>query len=85
MLACSYGPDSMALFGLLLQGEYYFEVALVNYHMRPESEMERQQLESLCLQKGIKFHYIDVLPAQVKKNFKPGPELSDMIFFERLF
>jgi len=84
LLACSYGPDSMALFGLLLQGEYYFEVALVNYHMRPESEMERQQLESLCLQKGIKFHYIDVLPAQVKKNFQAWARTVRYDFFREI-
>ncbi|HOH94654.1 MAG TPA: ATP-binding protein, partial [Bacilli bacterium] len=31
LLACSYGPDSMALFSLLLKGNYNFVVAHINY------------------------------------------------------
>ena len=40
LLACSYGPDSMALFFLLLKENYDFDVAIVNYHLRQESDHE---------------------------------------------
>ena len=42
LLACSYGPDSMALFDMLLKqvGNNGFEVAHVNYRLREESDDE---------------------------------------------
>ena len=40
LLACSYGPDSMALFYLLLEIGFKFDVAHVNYHLRKESDVE---------------------------------------------
>ena len=42
LLACSYGPDSMALFSMLLEEGYRFEVAHVNYHFRNESNLEEK-------------------------------------------
>ena len=44
ILACSYGPDSMSLFSLLLQNHYEFVVCFVNYHLRKESDEEEQGL-----------------------------------------
>ena len=40
LLACSFGPDSMALFYLLKNQGYKFDVAIVNYHLRKESDSE---------------------------------------------
>ena len=48
LLACSYGPDSMALFGMLLSENINFEVAHVNYHLRKESDDEENGLRSFC-------------------------------------
>ena len=39
LLACSDGPDSMALFKMLLLEGYQFSVAHVNYHLRQESDL----------------------------------------------
>ena len=44
LLACSHGPDSMALFYMLKEEGYNFAVAHVNYHLREESNLEQQQL-----------------------------------------
>ncbi|MCH5180573.1 MAG: tRNA lysidine(34) synthetase TilS [Erysipelotrichales bacterium] len=59
LLACSYGPDSMALFDMLLKDNFNFEVAHVNYHKRDISTFEEQSLREYCLQNGIKFYSLD--------------------------
>ena len=59
LLACSFGPDSMALFGMLLKEGYSFDVAHVNYHLREESNFEQQSLELFCFQRSIKLYVLD--------------------------
>ena len=60
LLACSYGPDSMALFDMLLKqvGNNGFEVAHVNYRLREESDDETQIKVALNLIKIITEHHI---------------------------
>lgn len=58
LLACSYGPDSMYLFDLLLKDGYNFEVAHVNYGMREECFKETEDLKQYCLSKNIKIHVL---------------------------
>ena len=53
LLACSYGPDSMALFDMLLKGKYNFSVAHVNYNLRPESKEETKSLKAFCKANNI--------------------------------
>ncbi len=60
ILACSYGPDSMCLFDLLLKGKYCFEIAHVNYHLREEEPKEMQDLKKICKIFKIPLHIIDV-------------------------
>jgi tRNA(Ile)-lysidine synthase len=60
ILACSYGPDSMCLFDLLLKGNYAFEIAHVNYHLREEEPLEMEDMKKICNEKNIKLHIIDV-------------------------
>ena len=60
LLACSYGPDSMAAFYLLLKDGYSFEVAIVNYHLRPESNDEVKGLKEYADKHNIKLHVLDV-------------------------
>lgn len=57
LLACSYGPDSMALFDVLLKGGYDFEVAHVNYGLRPEANDETAKLQSFCENVKVKFNF----------------------------
>ncbi|MCQ2776700.1 MAG: tRNA lysidine(34) synthetase TilS [Bacilli bacterium] len=56
LLACSYGPDSMALFDMLRKENIYFEVAHVNYKLRDESDFETESLKNYCDELGIKIH-----------------------------
>ena len=53
LLACSYGPDSMALFDMLLKEGYSFAVAHVDYHLRKEAADEEINLRNYCLINGI--------------------------------
>ena len=53
LLACSFGPDSMALFDMLLKEGYRFAVAHVNYHLRKESDEEEIELRNYCLIHGV--------------------------------
>ena len=59
LLACSYGPDSMALFSMLLKEVYKFEVAHVNYHFRKESDQEEKELREYCSKYNINIHLLD--------------------------
>ena len=53
LLACSFGPDSMALFDMLYKEGYKFAVAHVDYHLREEATDEEIALRNYCLVNGI--------------------------------
>lgn len=59
LLACSFGPDSMALFDMLFKEGFNFEVAHVNYHLRDESNYEEQSLREYCKKHNIKIYVHD--------------------------
>jgi tRNA(Ile)-lysidine synthase len=63
LLGLSGGPDSMALFHLLLSQNYPFEVAHLDHGWREESGKEADYLRTLCQENQIVFH--------LKKNDKP--------------
>ena len=67
LLACSFGPDSMAAFYLLFKNGYKFECAIVNYHLRKESDLEVKGLLEYAKSKDIKVHVLDV-KEKIKKN-----------------
>ena len=60
LLACSFGPDSMALFDLLEQNYISFEVAHVNYHLRKEADLETRGLIKYCKKHNKILHILDV-------------------------
>lgn len=70
LLACSFGPDSMTLFSLLVTGGYDFEVAHVNYNMREESKVEEQKLSEYCRENHIIIHTKVIEKYQGKQNFQ---------------
>ena len=61
LLACSFGPDSMALFDMLLKDGYHFSAALVNYHLRPESNAEMNNFIQFCDKHKISYHVKDIV------------------------
>ena len=60
LLACSFGPDSMALFDMLIKEGYRFTVAHVNYHLRKESDEEESLLRDYCFNHNIGIYVKDV-------------------------
>ncbi len=71
LLACSFGPDSMALFNMLLKEGFCFEVAHVNYHLREESDEEERQLRAFCENHRVSLHVY-----QNKNQFKSNIEAN---------
>lgn len=61
LLACSFGPDSMALLYLLFSSGYSFSVAHVNYGLRTDSFDETKGLIKICDEWKIPLfiHYVD--------------------------
>lgn len=64
VLGCSYGPDSMALFNLLLEKRreipFQIVIAHVNHNKRKESKKEKEALEKICNQQKIPFEYMKI-------------------------
>ena len=56
LLACSFGPDSMALFYMLKKEGYKFDCAIVNYHLREESTSEVNGLLEYASKNNVTVH-----------------------------
>ena len=83
LLACSYGPDSMALFHLLQNQGYDFECAIVNYHLRKESDLEVEGLLNYASKYSIKIHVLDV-KQNIAKNVEAECRKIRYQFFKDL-
>ena len=59
LLACSFGPDSMALFNMLVKEGFNFDAAIVNYHLRKESDSEVKGLLDYASKNGVKVYVHD--------------------------
>ncbi len=64
VFACSYGPDSMALFKTLLEYRKLNKVILicahVNHDKRKESAKEKEELELFCKNNNVIFEYMKI-------------------------
>lgn len=86
LLACSYGPDSMALFYLLLENNISFDVAHINYHLRKESDSEEKSLHTLCDKLNIKIYIKSVYFDKSKsKNIENWAREERYNFFESIY
>ena len=84
LLACSFGPDSMALFDMLLKGEYHFSAALVNYHLRPESTDEMNGFIHYCDEHKISYHIKDIVNGIIGLNIESECRRIRYEFFAQL-
>ncbi|MFN0065616.1 MAG: tRNA lysidine(34) synthetase TilS [Chlamydiales bacterium] len=84
LLALSGGPDSIALFFLLLENKLPFEVAHVNHNWRKESRLEAEKLKILCEEKGVVFHYAELPTPTSKRNLEDKGRKSRFAFFKGL-
>ena len=83
LLACSFGPDSMALFHLLVKNKYNFACAIVNYHLREESDDEVEGLVEYAKKFDIKVHVLDV-KEKIEKNVEARCREIRYQFFKEL-
>ena len=64
VFACSYGPDSMALFNSLLELRKKYDIRLVcahvNHDKRRESAKEKEDLENYCKENNVIFEYMKI-------------------------
>lgn len=84
VVACSFGPDSMALLNMLLQEEYDVVVAHVNYHKRKESDYEERSLKEYCLNKNVPTFVLDTNRIEHVGNFQDWARKIRYEFFKEV-
>ena len=84
LLACSHGPDSMALLYMLKNEGYNFSVAHVNYHLRKESDEEQEQLTNYCKKNSIELFVKEVNESLGKSNLEEQCRIIRYSFFKEL-
>ena len=84
LLACSYGPDSMALFDMLLNENYDFEVAHVNYHLRKESDGEENELREFCINYNKTIH-VKNISKKIEHNIEAECRKIRYAFFKEVY
>lgn len=84
LLGCSGGPDSMALFHMLLKDNISFDVAFVNYHKRKESLLEEEAVKKYCKEHNIKFHLLSGKDVLVEGNFQAWARSFRYDFFKKI-
>ena len=84
LLACSHGPDSMALFFMLKEEGYKFAVAHVNYHLREESDEEQKKLEDYCAKNNIELYVKEVNESLGENNLEEQCRIIRYTFFKEL-
>lgn len=69
ILACSGGPDSMALLDMAYQSGISFIAAHVNYHVRPSSDRDEKIVTDYCQAHQIPLSVL-FAPRQHQRNFE---------------
>ena len=84
LLACSHGPDSMALLYMLKEEGYNFTVAHVNYHLREEADQEQAQLQRYCRNNNIPIYVYEVDEVLNASNLEEQCRVLRYSFFKEL-
>ena len=74
----------MALFSLLLEYGFKFDVAHVNYHLRKESDDEENGLRAFCESKNVKI-YVCNNQEKIESNVEARCREIRYSFFKQLF
>ena len=59
LVACTYGPDSMALVDMVQKEGVKPVVVCINYHKYEENNDDYAKLKDYCEAKGLVFEYLD--------------------------
>ena len=84
VVACSFGPDSMALLSLSLKNSLNIVVAHVNYHKRNVSNFEQESLTKFCNQNNIKIEVLDTANLEASGNFQEWARETRYKFFKNI-
>lgn len=88
LLGLSGGPDSMALFHLLVElkneGLINFAIAHINHNWRAESPGERDLLREMAFKTDVPFHLLEIDPKKLKGNLELACRLERIKFFKTL-
>ncbi len=82
LLAFSYGSDSSALFHFLVQKKIDFDLVMINYKTRKNSDSEEQKAKELALEFHKKI-FIKSAPV-IKRNFEKEARDFRYDFFEKI-
>lgn len=82
VVACSFGPDSMALLDAALKENLDVVVAHVNYRKRDASQMEQKSLEKFCNAHQIKLYILDLINQVPSGNFQDWARKKRYEFFK---
>ena len=84
LVACSFGPDSMALLHLLMMMTKNIVVCHVNYHKRDISNYEEEALRTYCDAAGLIFEKADA-PKSAVGNFQSWARELRYAFFAKMY
>jgi tRNA(Ile)-lysidine synthase len=88
LLGLSGGPDSMALFHILLQlqklGRLKFAIAHINHNWRESSTHEAEALKLQALAANVTFHLLNLNPNELKGNLELVCRNERFKFFKKL-
>ncbi len=85
LLACSFGPDSMALFDMLVKKKIKFAVAHVNYKMRGiASDAAEANLRSHSIKHEVPFYGLAIEGSKLSGNFQAKAREVRYEFFTEL-
>ena len=84
VIACSFGPDSMALLDAAIKEKLNIVVAHVNYRKREASQFEQDSLTTYCINHNIKFYILDLLGAKSEGNFQAWARKKRYEFFKEV-
>ena len=84
VIACSFGPDSMALLDAAIKQKVNIVVAHVNYRKRDAAEFEQKSLTQYCEERGIKIFVLDLKGVKPTKNFQAWAREVRYKFFKKV-
>lgn len=84
VVACSFGPDSMALLASAIENGYKIVVAHVNYRKRDAAIFEQKSLEKYCEENNVKIYVLDLLKKEHSGNFQNWAREQRYNFFKKV-
>lgn len=82
VVACSFGPDSMALLDMAIKDGFNLVVAHVNYRKREASQAEQDNLQKFCDEHKIKLYILDLINQISSGNFQDWARKKRYEFFK---